>query len=75
LERAEAVPGVQIFHSGTELGADGGLRAAGGRVLTVCAASPDLRAARETAYAAIDTIDWADGFCRRDIGLHASRTE
>lgn len=72
LEQAAAVPGVQIFHAGTELGADGGIRAAGGRVLTVCATAADLRVAREAAYAAIDRIDWADGFCRRDIGLRAA---
>jgi phosphoribosylamine---glycine ligase len=72
LEQAAAVPGVQIFHAGTELDADGRTRAAGGRVLTVCATAADLRAAREAAYAAIDRIDWPDGFCRRDIGLRAS---
>jgi len=72
LDRAAAVPGVQIFHAGTELDADGRTRAAGGRVLTVCATARDLRAAREAAYAAIDRIDWPDGFCRRDIGLRAS---
>jgi phosphoribosylamine---glycine ligase len=72
LQHAEAVPGVQIFHAGTELAADGRLRAAGGRVLTVCAASASLSAAREAAYAGIDRIDWPDGFFRRDIGLLAS---
>ena len=71
LEQAAAVPGVQIFHAGTAGDADGRLRAAGGRVLTVCAAAADFRAAREAAYTAVDTIDWPDGFCRRDIGLRA----
>jgi phosphoribosylamine--glycine ligase len=69
LRLAAAVPGVQIFHAGTALAADGGIRAAGGRVLTVCANAAGLRSAREAAYAAIDRIDWPDGFCRRDIGL------
>jgi len=40
-------------------------------VLTVCATGPDLRGARDLAYAAIDLIDWPDGVCRRDIGWRA----
>jgi phosphoribosylamine---glycine ligase len=68
LDRATAVPGVQIFHAGTEADAQGRLRAAGGRVLTVCAVGTDLRAAHDAAYAAVDAIDWPEGFCRRDIG-------
>ena len=67
LEAAARVPNVQIFHAGTRL-EDGRLIADGGRVLTVCATGPDLQAARGYAYAAIDAIDWPDGFCRRDIG-------
>jgi phosphoribosylamine--glycine ligase len=27
--------------------------------------------AQKKAYAAIDTIDWPEGFCRRDIGWRA----
>jgi len=72
LDDAASGPGVLIFHAGTELDGDGRLRAAGGRVLTVCAAASRLRAAREAAYAAIGKIDWPDGFCRRDIGLRAA---
>jgi phosphoribosylamine--glycine ligase len=71
LERAAALPGVQIFHAGTEADAAGRLRAAGGRVLNVCATGPDLRAARDAAYAAIRLIDWPEGFCRHDIGWRA----
>ena len=71
LDRAADVPGVQVFHAGTEVDAEGLLRATGGRVLTVCAASPDVATARHAAYAAIDRIDWPGGFCRRDIGLVA----
>ena len=71
LDRATVVPGVQIFHAGTEADAQGHLRAAGGRVLTVCAAGADLLAARNAAYAAIGVIDWPDGFCRSDIGRRA----
>ena len=71
LDRAAVVPGVTVFHAGTTADADGTLRAAGGRVLTVCASSVSLAAARAAAYAAVDAIDWPDGFCRRDIGHRA----
>ena len=71
LDRAAAVPGVQIFHAGTESSADGHIRASGGRVLNVCATGANLRAARDAAYAAIQTIDWPEGFCRHDIGWRA----
>ena len=71
LAAAEAVPGVRVFHAGTARRADGGLVAAGGRVLTVCATGETLRAARDAAYAAIRAIDWPEGFCRRDIGWRA----
>jgi phosphoribosylamine--glycine ligase len=68
LAAAAAVPDVTVFHAGTVLDADGTLRAAGGRVLTVCATGETLRGARDAAYAAVRAIEWADGFCRRDIG-------
>jgi phosphoribosylamine--glycine ligase len=62
---------VVVFHAGTRRDADGTLRAAGGRVLNVCARAPSLREAREKAYAAIGKIDFADGFCRSDIAAKA----
>jgi phosphoribosylamine--glycine ligase len=65
---AEAATGAKVFHAGTRLEADGALAAAGGRVLNVTALGKDIRAARAMAYAAVDRIDFADGFCRRDIG-------
>jgi phosphoribosylamine--glycine ligase len=61
---------VQLFHAGTVLDA-GELKAAGGRVLNVCARGATLAQARERAYAAIDRIDWPGGFHRRDIGWRA----
>jgi phosphoribosylamine--glycine ligase len=74
LDKAAETPDVQILHAGTELDADGGIRAAGGRVLTVCATGPTLRQACASAYAAVDLIDWPEGFCRRDIGWRALKT-
>ncbi|MGA0608241.1 phosphoribosylamine--glycine ligase [Phenylobacterium sp. VNQ135] len=63
--------GAVVFHAGTRRDPDGTLRAAGGRVLNVCARGPDLRTARDRAYAAIEKIDFPDGFCRSDIGWRA----
>ncbi len=70
IERAEAVPDARVFHAGTEM-LDGKLVSSGGRVLTVCATGPDLRAARDSAYQAVRRIDWPDGFYRHDIGWRA----
>jgi phosphoribosylamine--glycine ligase len=43
----------------------------GGRVLDVTAQGATLERARARAYAAVDLIDWPEGFCRRDIGARA----
>ncbi len=40
-------------------------------MLGVTAVGVDAAEARERAYAAVDSIDWPDGFCRRDIGWRA----
>ncbi len=72
LDAAAAEPQVKIFHAGTRRD-DGRLVADGGRVLGVTALGGDLGRARERAYAAIDRIDWTDGFCRRDIGRSTFR--
>ncbi len=61
-------PDVVVFHAGTRREADGNLVAAGGRVLNVCARGATLQQARDRAYAAVDRIDWPEGFHRRDIG-------
>jgi len=67
LDAAEAVPGVIVFQAGTAEQA-GQLVASGGRVLAVTALGRSLGEAREQAYRAVDAIDFADGFHRRDIG-------
>ncbi len=64
---AEAT-GAKIFHAGTALSEAGVLTANGGRVLNVTARGSSVREAQVRAYAAIDAIDFAEGFCRRDIG-------
>ena len=65
---ADFGPDVVVFHAGTSRDADGTLRASGGRVLNVCARGPDLKSARDRAYAAVDKIDLPGGFHRTDIG-------
>jgi len=67
IEAAEQVEGVTVFHAGTAL-SDLGLVAKGGRVLAVTAVADSFANARARAYRAVDQIDFADGFHRRDIG-------
>ncbi|WP_423803811.1 phosphoribosylamine--glycine ligase [Paremcibacter congregatus] len=63
-----------IFHAGTKQ--EGGhIFATGGRVLNVTALGDSVTQAQTTAYAAVDKIDWPDGFCRRDIGWRAVERE
>jgi phosphoribosylamine--glycine ligase len=66
IEAAEAT-GARVFHAGTRNDTQG-LVSAGGRVLAVTASAPTVVEAQAAAYRAIDAIDFATGFCRRDIG-------
>jgi len=74
IEAAERVEGVTVFHAGTALG-DQGLVAKGGRVLAVTAVADTFANARARAYRAVDQIDFADGFHRRDIGWRELQRE
>jgi phosphoribosylamine--glycine ligase len=74
LDAASALEGVEIFHAGTK--AEGGqITANGGRVLGIAATGTSVAQAQARAYAAVDTIDWPEGFCRRDIGYLAIARE
>ena len=66
----ERCKGVVVTQAGTRR-RDGDLVADGGRVLGVTALGRDVAAARAAVYAAVDAIDWPDGFCRHDIGARA----
>ena len=59
--------GAKVFHAGTAL-KGGQLVASGGRVLNVTASGSSVSEAQARAYAAVDALDFPDGFCRRDIG-------
>lgn len=73
LGQAEA-DGAKVFHAGTAL-KGGQLVASGGRVLNVTAKGASATEAQRAAYAAVDAIDFAEGFCRRDIGQREVRRE
>ncbi|WP_273240805.1 phosphoribosylamine--glycine ligase [Hyphomonas atlantica corrig.] len=68
---ANELPGVTVFHAGTDIDESGALVANGGRVLNVTASGETLKEAVDRAYAGVEQIDWPEGFCRRDIGWRA----
>jgi phosphoribosylamine---glycine ligase len=74
LDRAAAIPHVAVFHAATDMH-DGVVVANGGRVLSVCGTGPDLRTARDAAYAGVAAIEWEDKMVRTDIGLRALARE
>lgn len=67
LDRAEAVPGVTIFHAGTKFENDH-YQTSGGRVLGVCASEETLAATMGKIYEACGRIYFEAMYYRRDIG-------
>ena len=74
LDAADAVPGAIVFHAGTSM-LDGEVLAVGGRVLGVSAIGDTLAQAQAAAYQAVAKIDWPEGFCRKDIGWRALKSD
>ena len=70
LDAAAQVPGAIVFHCGTK-SADGRILTSGGRVLSVTGMGPTLRAAVDTAYAAVDRLSFDKAFHRKDIAHRA----
>ena len=70
LDQAASLPGVTIFHAGTER-RDGKILAVGGRVLDVTATGKNVAEARARAYEAVSRIHWQGSFFRSDIGWRA----
>jgi phosphoribosylamine--glycine ligase / phosphoribosylformylglycinamidine cyclo-ligase len=66
INEAASVPGVTVFHAGTNL--DGGVVTAGGRVLAVTGVQPTLPMALACAYHGIEHIDFDGMQYRNDIG-------
>ena len=71
IDAVNEMTGVQVFEAGTARNETGDVTAAGGRVLNVTAIGESLHYAADRVYAAVDDIEWADGFCRRDIAWRA----
>ena len=71
IRRAEEDRQVKVFHAGTARNAAGELIATGGRVLNVTALGDTIAQAQQRAYAAVEKIDWPEGFYRTDIGAKA----
>ena len=58
------------FHAGT-MKKNGKIVANGGRVLNITTRAETLIKAQKNAYEMIKTIDWPEGFYRKDIGWRA----
>ena len=58
------------FHAGT-MEKNGKIVANGGRVLNITTRAETLIKAQKNAYEMIETIDWPEGFYRKDIGWRA----
>jgi phosphoribosylamine--glycine ligase len=70
LDALEGRAGVKVFHAGTRV-QDGQVVTHGGRVLGVTAWAPELQAARDAAYAALEQIRFVGMQFRRDIAAKA----
>ncbi|MBA2442784.1 MAG: phosphoribosylamine--glycine ligase [Rubrobacter sp.] len=71
----EIPPGVYIYHAATQLGVDGNLQTAGGRVLNVVGTGVSVIEARARAYAAVERIHFPGMQYRTDIALEAMELE
>ncbi len=69
-DRAQAMPGVLVFHAATKQ-TDAGLVTSGGRVLTVVGRGSSFEDAMARAYAAVDVIHFDGMQYRKDIGQKA----
>lgn len=70
LKKASDIPGVVVFHAGTQI-RNGRVASAGGRVLGVTAVGKDLKKAIANAYKAVALVSWTGSFFRTDIGAKA----
>jgi phosphoribosylamine--glycine ligase len=74
IAEAETLPGVKVFHGGTE-NQDGHLVSTSGRVLGVTAKAGSLDATIALVYKAVDRIHFDQMHYRRDIGKKGLRKE
>jgi phosphoribosylamine---glycine ligase len=74
IDRAEAVPGVAVYHAGTAR-RDGHIVTAGGRVLTVVGRGADFTTAIARAYEGVAQISFDGMQYRKDIGKKAVKSQ
>lgn len=70
LDRANALPGVRVFHAGTKQVEEMTVTT-GGRVLGVTALGDTFAQAKSRAYEGVDALDFNEAYCRRDIAERA----
>ena len=68
IEKANAIDGVHVYHSGTKTSDDGAILSAGGRVLAVTALGGSLQQAVAKANEAAGKINFDGKYNRTDIG-------
>ena len=66
IEQADQLPGVKVFHAGTDR-IDGRVATSGGRVLGVTALGTTIAEAKAHAYEAVGMIRYDGAYFRRDI--------
>ena len=67
IDAANALPNTKVFHAGTRRSEGGDLVTNGGRVLGVTSWDLSLEKAVERAYEAVNLIEFAGKYYRRDI--------
>ena len=70
IDNFESSSETSLYHSGTELRRVEGVdlfHSSGGRVFTINARDSSFSSARGRVYEALSSINWRDGFYRRDI--------
>ena len=68
LKNIESQSEISVFHSGTSIDNNENLVSNGGRVLSITSIGDNIQECRKKAYSTLDTIDWKQGFYRKDIG-------
>ncbi|MCA4774374.1 phosphoribosylamine--glycine ligase [Wolbachia endosymbiont of Mansonella perstans] len=68
LDKIESIPGILVFHAGTQLDESGNLVSDGGRVLNIVGEGSNVEEAKSKVYSALNFLEWPGGFFRYDIG-------
>lgn len=68
LDKIESIPGILVFHAGTQLDESSNLVSDGGRVLNIVGEGSSVEEAKSKVYSALNFLEWPGGFFRYDIG-------